>query len=259
MSRRVLVGVGLVLLIVLVPETGRAQLFSFEAERARPVQALAAGYFLNDFTYDGDDPPAFTFNFGEPAVGLVYTRPRFFVTAGIGGQEAGTQPGEVVAADTVDLRLVDLSLSTWAEIQVLPDWTGRTRLIVPIVLHTNYRRVAPQGDNTLLETFDVTVLGLGTGLGLSRSLGGSLIEARAHPILGLATTSLGDALGSARLLDAQVQWHSPPLFGRFGLSLGYAYRTQVWNVDASDLFEELTGDLFDYRGQMHLLWAGVNW
>jgi hypothetical protein len=90
-------------------------------------------------------------------------------------------------------------------------------------------------------------------------VGRGLLEARAHPIIGLATTSLGDALGSARLVDAHVQVHAPPLFGRFGLTVGYSYRTQVWNVDASDLFDELTGDLFDYRAQTHLLWAGINW
>jgi len=251
----------LVLLVVGLarPSPLCAQLFSFEVEQPRPVQSLAAGYFLIDFTYDGDDLPAFTFNVDEPAYGLVYTRPQFLVTAGIGGQEAGQQPGDVVAADTVDLRLVDLSLTTWAEVQVLPEMTGSTRLIVPIVLHSNYRRVAPRGDDTLLEAFNVTVLGLGTGLGLSRELGRGLFDARVHPIIGLATTSLGDALGSARLLDAHVQLFSPPLAGRFGLSLGYTFRTQVWNVDASDLLEEFTGDLFDYRGQMHLLRAGLSW
>ena len=259
MARWLLLSLGLIWAPVLMPSVATAQLFSFDVERPRPVQALSAGYFLVDFTYDGDGMPAVTYNYGEPAYGLVYTRPSFVLTAGIGRQEAGAQPGGVVAADTVDLRFLDLSLSTWAEIQVAPEWTGRTRVLLPIVLHSNYRRVSPRGDDSLLESFNVTVLGIGSGLGIDRQVGGGVIEAYAHPIIGLATTSLGDALGSARLLRASVQVHSPPLFGRFGVSLGYTFRTQVWNVDASDLLEEFTGDLFDYRGQMHLLRAGINW
>ncbi len=230
-----------------------AQLFSFSSDRERPVQAVWLGYYLIDFDFDGDAEPLFSFEFDDPAYGLVYSRPNFLVTFAYGEQRAG--------ADREGLRLVDLSLSTWGELHLAGLATGRTRVFVPIVLATNYRRVAPSGRNAEgLEAFNVTVLGLGAGLGLAHPIGENVrFEARAHPVFGLASSSFVDALGTARLLDADAQVHLGRLFGRVGLSLGYGFRSQFWNVNASNLFPDVTDELFDYKGRHHLFRMGVNW
>ncbi len=237
-----------------------AQLFSFDANQPRAVQSAMVGYYLIDFAYDGDeDDPPYTVNFNEPAYGIMYSRPNFLLTAGIGTQEAGMQDADIVAADTVDLRLVDLSLSTWGELYVLPDLLDRTQLFIPIILHSDYRRVAPKGNDTSLDAFNVTVLGIGAGVGFGQSFGELVFEARAHPVIGITTSSFGDALGNARLFEADIQLHTGRIVGRLGLSLGYNFRVQRWNVNASDLFAEFTEELFDYSGQTHMFRVGLNW
>ena len=106
----------------------------------------------------------------------------------------------------------------------------------------------------------MTVLGLGAGLALESVLGKTvLFEARAYPILGFATSSFTNAIGSAYLIDADAQLHLAQLFGAVGLSLGYSFRYQVWNVNASNFFPDAADALFDYKGRHHLFRMGVNW
>ncbi|MDX1548756.1 MAG: hypothetical protein R3247_17290, partial [Rhodothermales bacterium] len=185
---------------------------------------------------------------------LAYSRPNVFIAAAYGRQDG--------SADAEDLRLIDLSLDTWGRLLNRPlggGTAGQTHFFVPVLLFSNYRSVAPTSDDEVItEGFNVTTLGLGAGVGLAHTGRRVQAEARAHPGLGLATSSLTDALGHARLAGADVQLHLARLFGRAGLTLGYAVRVQVWNVNASNLFPELTDDLFDYRGTQHLLRAGIN-
>lgn len=230
-----------------------AQMFSFRGDRTRAAQAVSVGFYLIDFAFDGDEEPLFSFDFNDSAYGLVYSRPNLVVTFALGDQQAD--------GDQESLRLLDLSLTTWGEMLLAGQGDGQTRLFVPIVLFSNYRRVAPRGRNAEgLEAFNVTVLGLGVGLGLSRAFGeAALFEARAHPVFGLASSSFVDALGTARLLDADALLHLRRLFGRIGLSLGYGFRLQAWNVNASDLFPDVTDDLFDYKGSQHLFRVGLHW
>lgn len=240
-----LLGVGLV-----VP-AAQAQRVSFDARRS--IQALSAGYYQIDFEFDGDEDPVFGFDFTGPAFGLVYSRPHVLVTFGLGDQEAG--------GGNEGLRLLDVSFTTWGELYPQTLGSNATRLFFPLVLFSNYRRVAPEGEEAaLIDAFNVTVLGLGLGLGFDRLLGEhGLFEVRAHPVVGLASSSFTNALGSARLLDADVQLHLGRLYRRVGLTAGYTFRAQVWDVNASDIFPELTEDLFDYKGTQHLVRLGLNW
>lgn len=258
MIRHVL-GLGLILLLMTCSAV-RAQIVTFDGPPPRAQQTLALSYTLLDFTYDGETVPIYTVAFGEPAYGLRYTRPRLEVGLAYGTQAAGEQPGDVVVADTVDLRLLEASLMTWGELFVAPDATGETRVTIPIVLFSHYRRVKPRGsEDGLFDAFNVTALGLGMGLGVDRPVGGGFVEARAWPGIGFASNAFGDALGSAWVVDAAVDLHTPPFAGRFGLSAGYAFRLQRWNVDASELLEAVTEELFDYRGRRHRFYVGVNW
>ena len=230
----------------------QAQRLSFDAREA--VQSLSVGVYQVDFEFDGEADPSFAFDFTGPAFGAVYSRPHVLVTFGGGEQDAGD--GEEA------LRLLDVSFTTWGELY--PQTLGTddaTRLFFPLVLFSNYRRVAPRGQgSSLVDAFNVTVLGLGIGLGGHHLFGEHrLVEVRVHPVLGLASSSFTSALGTARLLDGDVQLHLGRLFGEAGLTLGYNVRAQVWDVNASDIFPELSEDLFDYRGMQHLVRVGVNW
>ena len=220
---------------------------------AEAVQSVSFGYFLIDFAFDGEATPPFRFDFDQPAIGLVYTRPNFLATLAVGDQDA--------SEDLNDLRLLDVSLTTWGALRPEALSRGSTRFYLPIVLYGNHRRVSPRSsEENFLETFNVTMLGLGGGLGLDRTFGDvTFFQARANPIIGFATSSLTDAFGLAYLMDADAQLHWSGLFGKFGLSLGYTFRYQVWNINASGLFPEATDDLFDYNSLQHLIRVGLNW
>lgn len=250
---------------VLLPVTGAAaQMFSYNPDRPRAVQSASFTYSLVDFRYDGEGSPTPSFAFEGPLYGVAYTRPNFHVTLGYGIDERSETPAVCdtppCAPTTVDLRMLDASITTWGEIRIAGT-PGRTRLFVPIALHTGYRRVAPEGlEDSLVDAFNITVLGIGTGLGGVAELGGGfLLEARATPIIGLALRAFGESAGSSHLFDGHVQLHAPSLIGRFGLSAGYGFRGQAWNVSASTLFPDTHDDLFDYSGSMHAASIGVSW
>lgn len=255
MSRLLLQVVCLLTLSVVfsLPQQATAQGFSFGRDQLA-VQSVTAGVYLVDFQFNGNAEPTFLFNFNEPAYGLVFTRHNLMATFAFGTQQANE--------NQESLQLLDASLAAWGQLRLLSLGSDdRTRLFLPIMFYSHYRRVAPRGnDDALVDAFRVTVLGLGTGLGLVHPVSNrALFEARATPVFGLATTSVADALGTSYLIDVDAQVHLVELFGKMGLSLGYNFRSQVWNVNASDLFPDVTDELFDYRGHHHLFRLGLNW
>ncbi len=242
--------------VLLAPGRALARQVSF-GSGAQAVQSLSVGYYLIDLEFNGDERPLFVFEFEQPAYGLVNSRPHLIVTYALGDQRAD----RTISSGHEALRLLDVSFTTWGELSLAGRSAGQSRVYIPIALFSNYRRVSPQGSaSSLLDAFNVTVLGLGAGLGLESVLGETvLFEARANPILGFATSSLTDAFGSAYLIDADAQLHLAQLFGAVGLSLGYSFRLQVWNVNTSNLFPDATDELFDYKGRYHLFRVGINW
>lgn len=245
--RCALIGAFIVFFACLPDGNAAAQMFSYNPDRVRAVQSVSFGYTSVDFQFSGDGTPDPSFEFAGPIYGAVYSRPNFHVAFGYGAQ------------DDEDLRMLDASLTTWGEFRVLG--SALTRLYIPIALHSSYRRVAPEGEeDSLVDAFNITVLGLGTGLGFAaQTAGGVQIEGRATPIIGLALRAFGDSAGSSRLIDTHVQVHAPGLAGRFGVSAGYGFRAQVWSISASSLFPVTQDDLFDYAGSAHSLSVGINW
>jgi hypothetical protein len=247
---------GLVIVVGLFPALeARGQLFSYDADRTRSTQSLSLGYYVPDFRYDGEGEPEMTFDFRDPVYGFAYSRPNFTISAGIGN---GTSPRDAA----VDLRLFDASLFTWGEIRIAGSArSNRHRLFVPIALHSHYRRVSnPEAGDSSFDAFAITVLGLGTGMGYTGMLGrAAQLEMRAMPVLGLAARSFGDATGSSRAFDADVLLHVGPLAGRLGLTAGYGFRYQIWNVGASRIIATPLDDFYDYRGSQHVFRVGVNW
>jgi hypothetical protein len=230
-----------------------AQPFSGDGAAGPTVQVLSASYYLIDFAYDGEERPPETYDYAAPAFGLTYARPNLLATLAFGNQEAG--------AGVDGRQLLDVAFTTWGGFSPFAALAaGPTRLYVPVLLHSNYRRVSPEGSESILDDFSVALIGLGTGLGLAQRLGAeALVEARVNPIIGLASSSLADAFGHSRLLDVDAQLHLGALFGGAGLSAGYTFRLQHWNVNASDLLPDVTAGLLDYRGRLHLFRVGVNW
>lgn len=238
--------------IASLPVPATAQLFSYEREGPRPTQSLSFLTAAIGFSFDGESDPETRFDFDARAYGAAYTRPSFSAWLLLGADEP---------VGTDRLRLIDASISTWAEIGLSPSPSQhRNRAFIPVMLHSNHRRVAgADAGNSAVDAFSVTVLGIGTGFGFNGHLGRLQIETRATPVIGFATRSFGDATGSSILFDGDLLLHFGPLLGRVGLSAGYGFRTQRWNVGGSDLLQDEEDDLFDYRGSMHLFRAGINW
>lgn len=256
--------VAVFIIAVLPLRSATAQMFSYNPDRPRAIQAVSLGYTMVDFSYDGDGAPNPSFEFDGPLYGATYSRPNFHLTFAYGRDERTADVFDCIPPgcpqQTTDLRMLDASVTTWGEL-LLAGAHGSGRLFLPILLHSSYRRVAPKGrEDSLVDAFNITVLGLGTGLGGTLALGEGLrIEGRATPIIGLALRAFGDSAGSSRLIDTNVALHAPSLIGRFGVSAGYGYRGQVWNVSASSLFPDTQDDLFDYTGTAQTVSLGVNW
>ncbi len=254
------------LLVMFLPPAGgaAAQMFSYNPDRPRAVQSISFTFTMVDFRYNGSGTPSPSFAFDGPLYGVTYSRPNFHVTLGYGNDER--VDGSICdgAGDcdppVIDLRMLDASITTWGEVR-LTGIPGRTRLFIPIAVHTGYRRVAPDGlEDSIVDAFNITVLSIGTGIGGALELGGGLrVAVRATPMIGLALRAFGESAGSSRLFDGHLQLHAPGLVGRFGLSAAYGFRAQVWNVSASSLFPDTHDDLFDYSGASHAASVGISW
>ena len=224
------------------------QMFSYGINRPHAVQSVSFSYTLVDFSYAGSGTPEPSFEFEAPVYGVVYTRPNVMVSVGYGADDTAR-----------DLRLLDASIFTWGEFRLAE--SSRGRLYLPIVLHTNYRRVAPRGEeDSLVDAFNITAIGLGSGLGYHHRVGDALqLHLRAFPVIALALRAFGDSAGSSRLIDGGIQLHAPGLIGKFGLTAGYGFRAQAWNIGESSLVPQSSNDLFDYTGSQQVLLVGINW
>lgn len=227
-----------------------AQMFSYGFDRPRAIQSVSFAYQIIDFSHRGDEAPEPSFEYDGPAFGLHYTRPN--LTAGVAYGADGSDR---------DMRILTASILTWGELFLGGSGRRQSGFYVPIAIHTDYRRVAPRGsENSVVDAFNVTVLGLGIGAGYASQFGKTVhLQARAIPAIGLALRAFGDATGSSRLIDTDLRLHVVDLIGNAGVSLGYGFRTQVWNVGSSDLLQELENDLFDYGGSAHVFTIGVSW
>lgn len=230
-----------------------AQMFSYSEGAGRAVRSVTVGLQTVDFQYAGSEQPAESFTFRSPAYAITLTQPNLLVSIAFADQAA--EPTE----DLRHLKLLDANLFFWGSFL---SFDGSDHAVyVPLLAHTGYRRVDEQrGGAPAIDAFSINTLGLGTGLAYRGRWSQAMqVSARATPVVGLSLRNFEGSVGSTRLFDADVQVHFGGVFGRFGLSAGYNFRVQNWNVDASDLFTDLTDELFDYRNRQHLVRVGLNW
>ena len=236
--------------ITVVPEA-HAQLFSYGRVAQQRVGVLSIVWQTVDFQPDTnvstEGAPAFT----GPAYGIMYARGNITATVTYGPESA--------AADH-NSRLLDVAIATWNNLFTIGA-SKTSRLYLPLTLQSNYRRVAPAGQaNSPFSSFQVTVIALGGGLGGSTERGENVrFEARAAPALGIALRSFGGSTGMAWLVDAGVRMDIREVFGRFGLSAGYGFRTQSWRVGEANLLLEPSQTRLDYLGSQHMATLGLNW
>ena len=233
-----------------VPEA-RAQLFSYGRLAQPRAGAIALVWQTVDFQPEGGVPeegaPAFT----GPAYGILYLR---------GNLSASVAYGPENMTGDHNARLLDISIETWNRLFTVGK-SKAARLYIPLTLHSNYRRVAVTGEaDAPFSSFQVTVLGLGAGLGGSAERGQKIrFAARAAPVLGVALQSFGGSTGISWLVDAGARLHVREVFGRMGVSAGYGFRVQAWRAGDANLFLETGAARLDHRGSRHSVALGLNW
>ncbi len=229
-----------------------AQMFSQRSERPRAVRSLSAGYQWTTFQYAGSREPTQSFDYEAPAYAISFTQPNLQTSIAFGRQSAG--PGGLR-----ELRLLDAELFLWGGFPLTV--SRELRVYLPLILHSGYRSVDEQARGApSIDAFNLTTLGLGSGVGLESRLGSGVhLEGQITPVGGLALRTLEGTAGRTWLVRGRAQLHFPGLIRRYGLSLGYSYRYQRWNIDASDLFPTISDDLFDYKNRHHVLHVGINW
>ncbi len=190
-----------------------------------------------------------SFEYSGFVYGLTYAN-----AAARGGLAAGLQPAE--GADT-NLRLIDAWLIS-SGYQLRGRYQqGKTHLRIPLVLAATYRH-AKLLDVPGSLTFSTSSVGLGLGATLNGQTGDRLHwRLDVHPAAGLVTSSQTDAVGLGYLAHAEATAKLANIKGRFGFAVGYTLRYQVWNNRGSRRLGEIPDELYDYRGLMHALSAGL--
>lgn len=211
-------------------------------------QTVEATVSFIDFSFDGSSSEEPTFDFNDLAYGVAYSRPGFLARFARGTEGNGG------SAVTLTDFLITVS-GAWRP------WTrsrgAGLQPIIPLGIHSGYRRVSRDEDRGTFNAFEFTTLALGAGLGAEAQ--GTRINWRLRviPMIGIAQRSLGSDTGTSSMLDANTSLSLGPLNDQFGISFGYGFRWQAWDVDASDFNEAATSDTFDYTGIMHTFRIGI--
>ncbi len=190
-----------------------------------------------------------SFDFSGLVYGLTYTN-----AAARAGLAAGVQPAEGAGTS---LRLIDAWLiSSGYQLQGR-NQPGKTYFRIPLVLAATYRHAKLRDEPGSL-TFSATSVGLGLGATLNGQAGDRLHwRLDVHPAAGLVTSSQTDAVGLGYLAHAEAAARLASIKGRFGFTMGYTLRYQVWNNRGSRRLGEIPDELYDYRGRVHAVSAGL--
>lgn len=230
-----------------------AQGLRYGERPAGPAQSVLVGYAPVTFKYRGSQNLVQRFDFRDPVYSVTYTRPGISLSGAYG-----------VGSDSANSNLLDLALLSYGDLynSARSGAKRRSEFYVPVGLYTQYHRTHRANSvegSELSNDFSVTVLGLGVGGGFRSDLARNIrFDVRALPILGLTSVSFGDGTGYSRVLDTSAQLAFDRLFGRAGLTLGYAFRTQIWDVGGLSIMGSAK-DLYDYGEARHLFRAGISW
>jgi len=188
----------------------------------------------------------FDFTFDHPILGLFYSRPGIQLFIGRGQQGGNGEVG--------DFELLDTSINVYGAARPFSGERERPlQFVLPYGLHSGYRRISAGGRSVSTDQFEATVIAIGAGAGLMKVEGRTQFNARVMPHFGLASQSLGFGNGTTSLVDADAEVTFGPVKGRFGISIGYAFRWQKWNMSGDFVARR------KFEGSQHGLRLGVFW
>lgn len=196
---------------------------------------------------DGNCTSIQDYEFSDPILGLFFSRPGIFVSLA-----RGTQKG--VDDEGGDLELIETVIHLSGALRPFPgSRKAMTQFVVPVALHSGYRRLSADGSGGSFDRFESTVLAIGIGVGVVRESGFTRVSAHLMPFFGLASSSFGLGSGTSSLLDADIELTFGPVFGNIGIAAGYSFRWQKWNLEAQ------FGSDQDFEGMQHGVRIGVFW
>ncbi len=200
---------------------------------------------------DGECELFRSFEFTNPVLGLYYSRPGIQVFIGRGSQGAN---GNSTEGNIGDLVLLETTISVYGAARPVPGTEERDiQFIVPYGLHSGFRRLTSGGSGGSTDQFEATVIAVGLGAGIARVSGTTQFLIRAMPFFGLATRSLGFGNGTSTMLDGDAEIRFGPVKGSLGITIGYLFRWQKWNME-----EGFSADQ-DFEGTQHGFRVGVFW
>jgi hypothetical protein len=211
----------------------------------------AAGPMLSlvDFSFEPEGVPEVAFAFSDPAYGFFYGRQGFMLRM---------MRGTGKAPDDGTYILVDGQLQAWGSYRPFSDEPADgVDVFLPIGLHGDYRQLRVDGTAEGGTVFDVTVVALQGGLGLTLPLGSSDLAVRGAPFFGLASRSFGSDSGTSAGYSVDVEWATPELRGRFGLYAGWGMRWQRWLLSAASALARPASDNVEYRSSVHAFQVGL--
>lgn len=185
------------------------------------------------------------FEFSDPVIGLFYSREGLMVFIG-----RGTQNDSAFG----DMELLETILHFSGTLKPFPGTEDADiQFVVPVALHSDYRRLSSDVSGGSSDRFESTVIALGAGVGVTRATGYTRFAAHVMPFFGLASTSFGLGSGTSSLLNADAELTFGPISGSIGITIGYAFRWQHWNLEEQFVTDE------DFTGKQHSIRIGVFW
>ena len=152
-------------------------------------------------------------------------------------------------------RLIDLSAMVLLFPQFARVERSRTSIAMPLGALGAWRRTDPNSDADPLTTNAIL---LGAGVTLSHSFHSRFqAELRVMPFAGITGSEITDAVGFSWAIDSEARLDFEEVFSNLGLSVGYSFRYQLWNINGSGVFSEAVDELYDYAGLAHTMFLGV--
>jgi hypothetical protein len=186
------------------------------------------------------------FTFDNPIVGLFYSRQGIQLFIGRGVQ------GDV--SNVGDLEFLETVIDVYGAARPFQGGSDAAlEFYLPFGLHSDYRRVSSQTAGSTADQFEATTIAIGGGAGLMSRRGHTRFSFRVMPHIGLASRSLGFGNGTTALLDSDAELTFGPIRGRFGLSFGYQFRWQRWNMESDFVASR------DYEATQHVFRMGIFW
>ncbi|GEM_PF-4441278 len=229
--------------VVLLPSWGWGQpLFSLAPSLETPF-SLGGGYYALHF--QPDEGSTSELSYTAAAYGIYYARSDLEASLVYGPSTRRSGYHRLLDA----AFLVHYPLVLWH--------TDRVQWSIPLGLEVRYRAVNKQAEQAE-PAFQAMSFLIAAGPALRARVGNLQVEGKATYALGISSRPFSNQTGRASRAGVHVRLHLRDLFSSYGLTLGYGYSIQEWNI-ASSVFSRERATRWHYRDAMQIVTLGVNW